>query len=468
MQRASDAAALAAVVHMPDEVAATAAARDAATRNGYAHGVDGVSVVLTPSGIDEVEVTITDPTSTFFARIIVEEIDITRESTAAYADSVPLGNPTSAIGSADLDLDGVSTPSNHWLIAHAYDLGVAAGDLFNSFASNPFYNDRGYVYRIDKPENVAVEVQVLHAGRCKRPNWDNSRGESHGVDTPIIDFELFRPDTTPRNYQDNLVPANQFGARWSTDHSTNVDGDSLGDTCPTFNPDGTWDDPKWVTMFTLPAASTQGNWYLTAGTPPLSVGHKNMYGLRVVGSNLPAGQEFCSALDPSTVTGGECATINALDRIAVYIGENRPDPATPVSDANFYFAEIAEVHAGKTMKIELWDPGEGSQFLQFLNPQGVSMPFRYKIDDRYGNPIVGWTDTLAPCSFDTSTNHCMPAAHHDRLVTIEVELEDPAGGAYTCNGDDCWWKVRYASTADVDDTTTWSVEIIGSPVRLVE
>jgi hypothetical protein len=142
-----------------------------------------------------------------------------------------------------------------------------------------------------------------------------------------------------------------------------------------------------------------------------------------------------------------------------------------VSAAEFYFAEVDPVHAGKVMRIELWDPGEGSSHLQFLDPLGNEMPFRYtarNLTDVFDPAAATWTTTAAVCPQDPSDTFCMPAAYPSRFVTIEIPLAKPDGSAYTCNGSDCWWKVRYHSTGDVDDTTTWAVEIIGDPVRLTE
>ena len=43
--------------------------------------------------------------------------------------------------------------------------------------------------------------------------------------------------------------------------------------------------------------------------------------------------------------------------------------------ANFYLAQIDPVHAGKTMRVNLFDAGEGAQQLQILDPNGNPATF---------------------------------------------------------------------------------------------
>ena len=49
-----------------------------------------------------------------------------------------------------------------------------------------------------------------------------------------------------------------------------------------------------------------------------------------------------------------------------------PTPTSTSGDQTFYFAQIEQVHAGKTLEIELFDPGDvsGDAFLRFLSPDG--------------------------------------------------------------------------------------------------
>lgn len=60
LQRASDAAALAGVVWRPNFSSAESAARAEATRNGFTHGVDGITVTVAETGNNRLEVEIVD------------------------------------------------------------------------------------------------------------------------------------------------------------------------------------------------------------------------------------------------------------------------------------------------------------------------------------------------------------------------------------------------------------------------
>ncbi len=50
------------------------------------------------------------------------------------------------------------------------------------------------------------------------------------------------------------------------------------------------------------------------------------------------------------------------------------------------------------------------------------------------------------------------------LLTITVPIQD----SYTCTGLACWYKFKYVYTGDVNDTTTWTVYVVGNPIRIIE
>ena len=495
-QRASDAAALAGVVWMPNFSQAEAAAVDAARRNGFeepggfASGIQPnlPQIEVVSVGAQQLQVTIHTSEQSFFGQVALDEVEIDRRATAEYNLPVPLGNPTNSLGTADLDLGGASPPAGFYLNTHATGLSVTAGDLLNS-GNSPLYSPvgPGFVYVVTKPIGTTVDltIEVFHGGRCKRngswaqTGWGNGRGENHGSDTPELDMVLYPADSTRLDDSDNLllppIPAVDGSTVYSPDASE----------CPVYNDGGTDPnlsgtviDANWQPAFTIPGAAPSGRYYLTVRSPAGSSGHKNMHGLRVRSSTGPA---FCSTIGSTT-----CPSINALERMSVYIGENTRIPAAGPSQADFYFAEISEVHAGKEMELQIWDAAEGSEFMQILDPFGNPVPFKWETINRstsYAWPssfgtapdLAGSGETLvttcplsgalvnsvtndSPC-LDVSTGN--PFA--SRMLRLRVDLT-----GYTCNGNNCWWRIYYKSTSAVDDTTTWSVKIIGDPVRLVD
>ncbi|MEZ5165761.1 MAG: hypothetical protein R2695_04455 [Acidimicrobiales bacterium] len=58
-------------------------------------------------------------------------------------------------------------------------------------------------------------------------------------------------------------------------------------------------------------------------------------------------------------------------------------------DSSFFLAEIGDEHEGKRMKVTLFDPGEGSNYLQILNPDGNAV-------NSAGAPPTGPTRAAAP------------------------------------------------------------------------
>ena len=131
----------------------------------------------------------------------------------------------------------------------------------------------------------------------------------------------------------------------------------------------------------------------------------------------------------------------------------------------FYFAQVEQAHAGKTMQIDLFDPGEtnGDSFLRLLSPDGNSfdyVTFDWTSDDGRSGTNVS--------EIQTSDNG---ALFNNKMITISVPLPatygsaglDPPGDITTEAG---WWLIEYNINA-ANDTTTWGVSIRGNPVHLV-
>ena len=131
------------------------------------------------------------------------------------------------------------------------------------------------------------------------------------------------------------------------------------------------------------------------------------------------------------------------------------------------------------MELLIWDAAEGSEFMQFLDPFGNPMPFKWETVNQqttfawptaFGRsdlPGSGNAD-VTTCPFATALGGaCLDVSggniFHDRMLRIRIDLT-----GYVCNAGDCWWRINYRSTSAVNDTTTWSVNIIGDPVRLVD
>ena len=129
----------------------------------------------------------------------------------------------------------------------------------------------------------------------------------------------------------------------------------------------------------------------------------------------------------------------------------------------FYLAQIDKVHAGKTMTIDLFDPGEssGNAFLRILSPDGNSYDyarFDWSADDgRSGTDVT---------EIQTSNGS---ALFNNHLISIDIPLPPTYGSVgLTPPGETeaGWWKIEYEMSA-ANDTTTWEVSINGNPVHLI-
>jgi hypothetical protein len=129
--------------------------------------------------------------------------------------------------------------------------------------------------------------------------------------------------------------------------------------------------------------------------------------------------------------------------------------------ANFFLAEIGPEHAGKTVRMTLWDSAEGATELRIKRPTGTNT----WVDQTF--------DYAATCSGSTGAtttnavrvyNGGAALPYNNCLLSIEFTLPT----TYSPPADNKWWRIQYTYNASATDRTTWAVEILGDPVRLVE
>src|SRR5438105_15286789 len=102
IQRAADAAALAGVVYLPNNVAgAQTAAQQESSKNGFANGLNGVTVTATPEALNNriLGVVVTAPVRSWFARLFgVTQFTARRNARAEFVLPVPMGSPQNYYG----------------------------------------------------------------------------------------------------------------------------------------------------------------------------------------------------------------------------------------------------------------------------------------------------------------------------------------------------------------------------------
>lgn len=204
-------------------------------------------------------------------------------------------------------------------------------------------------------------------------------------------------------------------------------------------------------------------------------------------SSLPAGRY---RLNVDTSQGANVDT-GAENMWSIYVGDSGPAGSARVYGGGrmvgynnitstsgyqrFYLAQVEAVHAGKTMVIELFDPGDVGQnaWIRVLSPD--NNVYSYATFDYTSDAVCvdGRSDSCAATGrTQIQTYRSGSGSSFDNSV---ITLEIPLPSNYGQNGlnppgdvtdEEGWWQIEYQVGA-ANDTTTWRVSIRGNPVHLV-
>ncbi len=147
--------------------------------------------------------------------------------------------------------------------------------------------------------------------------------------------------------------------------------------------------------------------------------------------------------------------------------------------SEFYLAQIADVHAGKTMVIQLWDPGDTgslSASLEVLEPGATNYtPVTFTYKAAQGTASASNCGAITGTSTFVVTNTGGSSRFNGCWLTLQIAIPTnytaphPTSDSTTAQGG--WWKIRYTmgglATDFSTDLTTWQVDIRGNPVHLV-
>jgi len=464
IKRATDAAALAGVVWMPELDTARSAAVATAARNGFVHGVDDVTVSVeeVPNDNRRLRVVITDgKVDQFFSRIAVARQAITRGSEAEYVLPVPLGSPRNTFGTETL-LPGTANDENFWAAVNGYCAGRESGDdklaryasysttsgstqCNNGSAQSDRYDPSGYLYAINLPVNassMALEVydpayNTSYPTGVPRPDRNFASGNQQVPTT----FEVYNRNPTP-------LDLTNLPLRSTTRFTTNQDQAALRN--------------QWVRLATW-TNPTAGQYYLRVRTEAGQLNSRavNGFGLRVfTGSTFAT----CTTITGTTDYSASCPQVHGVYDVSVYANG-------PSTTSDFYLAQIDPVHAGKTMRITLFDAGEGSDSLRIIDPNGNPATFRWSTACSPPTPPAGGCSgsgtslSVAGDGPQPTTGLVSTSRYNDRYLVLDIPLPANYTALY---GTKRWWKVRYQAGTNPTDRTTWSVNVVGDPVHLVE
>ncbi|MGZ8527539.1 MAG: hypothetical protein ACXWWR_01995, partial [Candidatus Limnocylindrales bacterium] len=327
-------------------------------------------------------------------------------------------------------------------------LGLPTGD------PNPDYDANGYDYTVEL-SGGATNGQVRLFDPIFCATGPNTTGGSYGagdhwtgspsggpINPVAVTYRLYDMRNTPLDPSDDGAPL----VTLPYNPGTKTLGDLSGDFgTPQNSTDADRQDCStdpahnaWVTLMTgLPGGMYRVNVNTTLNAGNANVGAENLFSIWVKS------------------TGG-VARVYGAGRMAAYAN-------LAAGTGVFYLAQIDKAHAGKTMTIDLFDPGEsgGNAFLRILSPDGNSYDyaqFDWSSDDgRSGSNVTQIQTSNGSALFNNhliSIDIALPATYGSVGLTPATETE--AG----------WWKIEYEMSA-ANDTTTWEVQIRGNPVHLI-
>jgi Flp pilus assembly protein TadG len=475
LQRAADSAALAGVVALPDSTQAQSDATAQFERNGYKNGTEGVSITTESSESTTLKTSITDAdVPTYFVKLIMPKISITRSATARTGSNAPsLGSPFNVLGTGDLNipnqLGGNLPRQNFWLAVNGACAPKEDGDMFlsrwdgnrynnrhncsDSETKNPNHNPAGYSYFIDIPPSPSGSSNTV-ALKVYDASWDDtdpnivlSAANDYGdwVDTTYVVWEDV--NDTPGDETDDVrhrvvtVTAGDDGS--APGHAGAKDG--------------------WMTIYNVPNSKIINGakfriqvYVLSYDDDPSSV--EMTYSVN----------SFSLMAQRSWNTGG-CDSRKVSDCPHVY-GRNAMSVVNNIPNAgnvDFYLAEVDASFAGSSLKVYMWDPGEGVDKVQFIAPDGTALGSPIPFDWEASPSFAGYSGTNVtelltagngpqPCC-----NRVGTAKFNDRLITATLRIPPDYGQKIAAADGDEYIRLRYVTNSAPSDRTTIGVTTVG-------
>ena len=467
IQKAADAAALAGVVWLPDFSKARSVALETTKANGYDDAAGNIEVVVTQPSRTELKVSIkNDDVAIFFASFFIDSMEITREAVGNYVLPVPLGSPKNYFGTGNMALSapaGVRTATeneNMWAALNGYCSPREQGDPFaaryqenwpssgqvcpGSVLNQQYVGTSKpqYEYSVYAPPGRTRPIVVHLYSPGLSGDEEGANTISNAV-TWTTTFTLRSPDSTPFDDSDN--PVTTCGGTGETNPR------SYGNFNSTAVPNAqtVW-GRTWSRFCTIPATAPSGTYLLGVRNQESTSNSANINAYSIVASYDGTGQQ-CDAR-----TDAMCPTVNGRTWMSV-----RATAST--TQASLFLAEVGAEHAGKTMEITLFDPGEGGDTIEILDPAGNPTRLDYYTTDWSFSGTNRTSIDVSDCENFPQPNRGSKCRFNDRFLVIQIEL--PADYATKYPGSK-WWKVRYKFGGNVTDRTTWTVRIIGDPVHL--
>ena len=335
--------------------------------------------------------------------------------------------------------------------------------------ANPTYDGKGVDYTVEVGASGAVSIfdPTFCATGPNLSQGSYGTGDHYiGTVGPVTTvFTLWDTRGTAYNLADDVQKATSgtlFAGEQQRDYSGSYGAPGGSDpdcSTATLTTQGGYWHNKWWPLATGLAAGTYRLNVSTADAGNINTNAENMWSVWASGGSTPR-----------VYGGGSMVAYNNLSS----------------GTSSFYLAQIPKEHAGKTMIITLFDPGDvnGGAWLRILSPDGnVYTPasFSFTADS---NASAGHTSGSGTCvqTNGGSTAGLTPPVGCTNLTTggsffqnsvMQISIPLPANygnGGLTPSGvpnsEAGWWKIEY-TVGGGNDTTTWNVSIRGNPVHLI-
>lgn len=532
MQNAADAAALAGVTYLPADMSeAVGHAQDTATENGYGPRPGRTVTVVQGREPTQLKVTITDSvTNPFGATFGAGRKQLTVTATADFNAPAPMGSPCNALGNEPVGTTArgpvgsqlvpptgatcFSTPQ-FWANMHGPNVQKTQGDRYAvrycrtgedgcSGTVNTEFDPQGYFYivRVGKAAvdaRTPITLQVYDpayaptGSRCSAPanvtanGWNNYTPDALsryatgpglfcagddansnyrvGTSTPTITSfglrapaETFRPDDAP--------PITTCARQFKGYGSVSAGALQKGNT--SYNDDLASVFHQWVPLCSF-TPTVAGDYYLQVRTNVPLGGAEVLPGMTAGNQTV-----FDQTGDNTSVTGTgsnrfalrAIGTAPAVSQAVAISGWNRMTiyANTDAATSEFNLVRVIPNDSAKTVDFSFFDAGDasnGSATITLLPPVESSLKSLTSCtgSGKVNGALSGCqvTGISASAGWDGKTQH--------------IKATIPA--SYTCNTASiggCWFRVRVAfpSGSTVTDVTTWTADVGGDPVRLIE
>jgi Flp pilus assembly protein TadG len=442
VKKASEAAALAAVIHMPlsaPQAAGTVIlpglpASDAADAVTSEHGYSaGATTATRWAKSTQVRVDVSSSTNTFFLSFFgINSVPLSRHSVAEQLPPLKLGSDGNRMGTYYNDVGTLISNEFYWLGINGEERQKEDGDPFStrcdsngcSGTQNPQYRTPAYYYAVDvSAADVGKALTVwVYDGSNDDSAPDHPDDLSSGGSDQFT-FALIEPDSTPGD---------------PTDNRTNAGGSICSRTFSGSDGSNVW-------SLSCPFTSTK-------------------QGIHVL-ELFASGDDTAINGFALRVDGGTTTSLYGLGFMSLWMRDAGSSPTLQI-------VRLDTVYAGTQMIISAFDLGDISGSGAAGNVtfggalSGIDCRVR-ELNTDNKNPTAWRADDGggASCRLVTKAGGGGTAGIYNNRW-VEFLFDVPAG--HSCSGSACWATVTYNFTGgDPTDRTTWGARINGTPLHLL-